>query len=80
MNIMEIEGTDYLNGDEVPVSRLNLITAEKESKYSKEFAEFAALFARKYGVACRGKPPILLTDESLETIRNYYASGLNIQP
>lgn len=75
-----LEGTDYLTGVEVPVSDLNLITAERDTEFTKDFAEFASLFARKYGEGCKGKPPILLTDESLETVRNYYDAGLTLEP
>lgn len=76
----EIEGIDYFTGAEVPVSKLNLITAEEHTPESKEFAEFASLFCKKYGVACKGFPPILLTDASLETVKHYYESGLTVKP
>lgn len=75
----EIEGIDYFTGAEVPVSKLNLITAEQDTPHTKEFAEFAALFCKKYGVACKGFPPLLLTDSSLETVKHYYDSGMKVE-
>lgn len=86
---MKVDGTDYLTGEKAHVSELRFLTAEddaqtqatKDSTLFPEmterpdhFARFAAKFVYKYGVARRAEPPVLLTDESLETVLSIYES------
>lgn len=77
---MTVTGIDYLTGQRgIPVSDLRFVTKDTESPDSRifptvdpDFPRFAALFARKYGVAESGQPPVVLTDESLRIVRSHF--------
>lgn len=77
---MTVTGIDYLTGKRgIPVSDLRFITKDSDTPDSPIFPDhdpdlprFAALFARKYGVADSGQPPVVLTDESLAIIRSHF--------
>lgn len=77
---MTVTGIDYLTGQRgIPVSDLRFITKDRSAPDSAlfpdvdpDFPRFAALFARKYGVAESGQPPVVLTDESLSIIRSHF--------
>jgi hypothetical protein len=77
---MTVTGIDYLTGQRgIPVSDLRFITKDRNTPDSDlfpdveaDFPRFAALFARKYGVANSGQPPVVLTDESLGIVRSHF--------
>lgn len=81
----QIEGIDYFTGNEYPLSELRIITEDKDVPdtpifpvVDEDFAKFAALFAKKYGVAKTGRTPIVLSVGSLEAVRRYYESGMTL--
>ena len=82
----QIDGIDYLTGNEYPLNELRIITEDDDVPESpifpvvdKEFAKFAALFAARFGVAKKGRTPIVLSADSLETVRHYYETGMTLQ-
>ena len=87
MTQTDITGIDYLTGAERPLSALNFVTKDEDippdsSVFVHEgpdFALFAALFCKKFGVASDARPPVVVSDESLETIRDYYGSGMTLE-
>lgn len=76
-----VTGIDYLTGkDGIPVGELRFVkkgNADTEDsaifpETPPGFADFAAMFVKKYGVSEASEPPIVVTPESLGVIRSYY--------
>lgn len=76
----ELHGTDYLTGNSVPMSDLNVITMHTDTpvnssmfpETSVDFAIFTATFCRKYGESNREWGPVMLTKSSLRTVAQYF--------
>lgn len=83
----EIAGIDYLTGKEHGLSGLNFVTKDEDIPPDStvfvhegaDFALFAASFCKKFGVASDARPPVVLSDSSLETVREYYRSGMTLE-
>lgn len=75
---MTVTGIDYLTGDDgIPVGDLRFIDKGGGDPpmfpdEPTDFATFASVFCRKYGVTDSGLPPVVVTDESLAVIRSFY--------
>mgnify|MGYP006295830023 CR=1 FL=1 len=78
---VEITGIDYLTGeDEIRLSNLRFIVKNGDPSddsnifvdASEDFANFAANFCEKFGILEDADPPVVVSPESLETIRSAF--------
>lgn len=73
----KITGIDYLTGVEYPLSRLVHVSGT-EDRFTPTEADYIARFCHKsqYGVGEAMKPPIFVSESSLETIQEAKEAGV----
>lgn len=73
----EITGVDYLTGIYYPLSRLVHVST-LEPDFSEEKARYVARYCYLYGVGKRHKPPLFVSEDSLERIERARKNDIDV--